>query len=149
VIVDLTGLATSCIAGFFGLLSVLLPVVINARMKDKQAADALSQAVRNSLGAMQQSATMAAHMLHPEVSISGVPASLQPAVQYVLEHAGPEADRLGISPEKIASKVQAQIGLAEIRTNVAVASSSGAVVPDPLGPVPVASAFDVAAGEGR
>jgi hypothetical protein len=92
---------------------------------------------------------MAAHMLHPEVSISGVPASLQPAVQYVLEHAGPEADRLGISPEKIASKVQAQIGLAEIRTNVAVASSSGAVVPDPLGPVPVASAFDVAAGDGR
>jgi hypothetical protein len=148
-IVDLTGIATSAIAGFFGLLSVLLPMVINARMKDKQAADALSQAVRNSLGAMQQSATMAAHMLHPEVSISGVPATLQPAVAYVLEHAGEEADRFGISPEKIASKVQAQIGLAEIRTNVAVASSAAAVVPDPLGPVPLASALDVVAGDGR
>jgi hypothetical protein len=141
-IVDLTGIATSAIAGFFGLLSVLLPMVISARMKDKQAADALCTAVKNSLGAMQQSATAAARMLHPEASISGIPVSLQPAVAYVLEHAGPEAERLGVSPEKIADKVLAQVGLAEIKTNVAVASSSAPLIPDPIGPVPIATPLD-------
>jgi hypothetical protein len=136
-IIDLTGVACSLIAGFFGLLSVMLPMIINNRMKDKQAADALCQAVRNSLGAMQQSATTAARVLHPAATISGIPATLLPAVQYVLEHCGPEAERLGVTPERIASKVLAQVGLAEIKTNVAVASSSAPVVPDPLGPVPV------------
>jgi hypothetical protein len=135
-VVDLTGVACACIAGAFSLLSVLLPMIINARMKDKQAADALCSAVRNSLGALQQASMSAARALHPEAAISGIPVTLQPAVAYVLEHAGPEAERLGVTPEKIASKVQAQIGLAEIKTNVAVASSAVPVVPDPLGPVP-------------
>jgi hypothetical protein len=145
VVVDLTGIACSVIAGAFSLLSVLLPLLINARIKDKQAADALCTAVRNSLGAMQQSATMAAHILHPEASISGIPVTLQPAVAYVLEHAGAEADRLGVTPERIASKVQAQIGLQEIKTNVAVASSPVPIVPDPLGPVPVVTPLAAAA----
>lgn len=140
-IIDLTGVATSAIAAFFALLSAVVPTIINARMKDRLAADALCQAVKNSLGAMQQSATAAARSLHPQADVPGIPASLQPAVGYVLEHAGEEAERLGVSPEKIASKVLAQIGLAGIKTNVAVASSSAPVVPDPLGPVPVATAL--------
>jgi hypothetical protein len=146
-LIDLTGVACSAIAGFFGLLSVLLPVIINSRLKDRQAADALCQAVHNSLGAMQQSATIAAKVLHPEATISGIPATLQPAVAYVLEHAGPEAERLGVSPEKIASKVLAQIGLAEIKTNVAVASSAAPIIPDPIGPVPIVTPLDAAVGE--
>jgi hypothetical protein len=145
-IIDLTGVACSLIAGFFGVLSVVLPVIINNRMKDKQAAEALCQAVHNSLGALQQSATMVARTLHPAATVPGVPEPLQPAVAYVLEHAGPEAERLGVTPEKIASKVLAQVGLAEIKTNVAVASSSAPVVPDPLGPVPVATPLEALGG---
>jgi type II secretory pathway pseudopilin PulG len=135
-IVDLTGIACSVIAGAFSLLSVLVPILVNSRMKDRQAAEALSSAIRNSLGALQQATSEAARALHPQVTVRNVPETLQPAVAYVLEHAGPEAERLGVTPEKIASKVQAQIGLAEIKTNVAVASSAVPVVPDPLGPVP-------------
>jgi hypothetical protein len=136
-VIDLTGVATSCIAGFFGVLSVLLPAVVNARMKDTAAAAALGEAVRNSLGAMQQAGTVAAQTLAPHVSIPGVPDRLAPAVQYVIANAGDEADRLGITPEGIAGKVLAQVGLAEIKTNQAVASSSIPASPPPLGPVPV------------
>ena len=97
----------------------------------------LGQAVKNSLGAMQQASTLAAQELRPHVSIRGVPDSLTPGVQYVLDHAGPEAARFGITPAAIADKVVAQIGLAQIAANVAVAASASPKVPDPLGPVPV------------
>jgi hypothetical protein len=143
VTVDLTGLACSVIAGFFGLLSVLLPLIVSARMKDQQAADALTAAVRNALGAMQQSSTLTARTLGPHVVIPGVPAGLQPGVQYVLDHAGTEAIRLGVSPEKIAEKILAQVGLTQIQTNQAVASSAVSVVPDPLGPVPVQTGLGI------
>lgn len=136
-VIDLTGIATTIIAGAFSALSVVLPAIINARMKDTAAAAVLSEAVRNSLGAMQQAGTAAARTLAPHVSIPGVPDRLQPAVQYVIANAGDEADRLGVTPEGIASKVLAQVGLAEIKTNLAVASSAAPTVPPPLGPVPV------------
>ena len=55
-------------------------------------------------------------------------------VQYVLDNAGDEAARLGITQEKIASKIDAQIGLANIVTNQATAASA-APSPAPLDPV--------------
>lgn len=112
--VDLTGIATSVIAGVFGILGIVVPYVINARMKDKQAADVLSDAVRNSLGAIQQTSTAAVAAAKPSVQIPGVAASLAPGVQYVLDHAGPEMARLGVTQASVAEKVEAQIGLANI-----------------------------------
>ena len=89
--------------------------------------------------AMQQASTEAALALGPHCSIRGVPDSLAPGVQYVLDHAGVEAERFGISPAAIADKVVAQIGLAQIATNQAVAASASPKVPDPLGPLTLTS----------
>ncbi len=54
--IDLTGITTTVIAGIFGVLSISLPLIIQSRMKDQQAAKVLGDAVKNSLGAVQQAA---------------------------------------------------------------------------------------------
>ena len=138
--VDLTGVATALIAGVFSVLAIVLPLLISSRMKDRDAAATLSAAVRNSLGAIQQASTMAVQQMAPSVQLKGVSPELAAGVQYVLSNAGPEAERLGITPQTIASKISAQIGLAQITTNQAVAASPLPLIPDPLGPVPVSSA---------
>lgn len=135
--VDLTGIATALIAGVFSVLAVVLPLMISSRMKDQQAAAVLGQAVRNSLGAIQQASTSAVRQAAPSIPLRGVPDNVAVGVQYVLDNAGPEALRLGITPQAIAGKIGAQIGLSAIAANVAVAASASPKVPDPLGPVPV------------
>jgi len=133
--VDLTGVACSIIAGVFSILAVVLPMLISSYVKDGRAASTLAAAVKNSLGAIQQASTEAALTMRPHGKIPGVPDSLTPGVQYVLDHAGTEAERLGITPEAVASKVAAQVGLSQIATNLAVSGSSLSVIPDPLGPL--------------
>lgn len=110
--IDFTTLLLSLITGIFSILSILLPVMINARMKDKAAAETLAAAVKNSLGAGEQAAKGIVVDLHPTIPLpAGVPATLAVQVQYVLDHAGDEAARFGITPEAIAAKVNAQMGL--------------------------------------
>lgn len=119
-------------------LTAVLSIIgtwINERMKDKQAAAVLNEAVKNSVGAIQQAAQGAIVALNPQVPIPGVVAQLQPGVQYVLDHAGGEAERFGITPESIASKVSAQIGLTAIAHNLAVTASPAPEAPAPLAPV--------------
>ena len=132
---DLTGLATAVIAGVFSILAIVVPMLISAHMKDKQAAEVLGAAVRNSLGALQQASTAMVQESAPHVVLRGVPESLAPGVAYVLLHAGDEAARFGITADAIASKVAAQVGLAAIATNIAVAGSPQPLIPDPLGPL--------------
>ena len=124
--VDLTGIACALIAGVFSILSIVLPMMINARIKDAQAADTLGTAVKNSLGALQQASIAAAKGIKPiAVSLpSGVPPELATGVQYVLDHAGPEAARFGITPEAIASKISAQIGLVSIAQSAPAAAAT-------------------------
>ena len=130
VTIDLTGIATSIIAGVFAVLGIVIPLIINARIKDAQAATVLNTAVKNSLGALEQAATTTVTTLHP--AIKDVPAALTPGVQYVLDHAGAEAARFGITPASIAEKVDAQLGLAKI------ASTTVTPIPAPVpGLVPV------------
>lgn len=140
--IDLTGIATTLIAGVFSILAVVIPMLINARMKDTAAAAALSSAVKNSLGALEQASSSAVVSAKPVVTIPGVSAALAPGVQYVLDHAGEEASRFGVTPEAIADKISAQIGLAKIAAGTAVTlppptpapppSSSATVVPIPV-----------------
>lgn len=139
-IVDLTGIATSALAGFFGILAVALPSIIDRHMRAQAARDVLRRAIHASVGALQQAGTVSGRGLAAATDVHGVPAGLAPAVRYVLDNAGEEAERLGVSAEQIAQKITAQIGLIQIGTNQAVAGSAGSMVPDPLGPVPVASA---------
>lgn len=131
--IDLTGICLTIVTGIFGLLSLF----VKQWLDKKQASETLGAAVRNSLGALQQAATETIIATHPSVFIPGVPAELQVPVRYVLDHAGTEMKTLNIVAPMIAEKVAAQIGLAQIAQNLAVAGSASPVVPDPLGPVPV------------
>jgi hypothetical protein len=134
---DLTGIATSVIAGIFGLLAVVVPLMIQSHLKDQAAAATLSAAAKNSLGAIQQAATSGIAVLAPKVNLpAGTPPGIVVGVQYMLDHAGDEAKRMGITQEMLASKVSAQLGLAQIAANTA------AKVPGPAVPVvpPVAVA---------
>jgi hypothetical protein len=136
VVVDLTGVATSCIAGFFGLLSVAVPSILDRHMKNQAAREVMTRAITASLGALQQSSTTIGQMLAPRVTIANVPDRLAPAVQYIIDNAGPEMEQLGITPERAAAKVLAEIGLRQIAVNTAVAASPAPITPDPLGPIP-------------
>jgi hypothetical protein len=134
---DLTGLLVAIVGGFFSVATLVVGAWINARMQDTAARQTLNTAVQNSLGAIQQAAAMAIMSGKPQITIPGIPANLAPGVQYVLDHAGDEATRLGVSPALIADKVSAQIGLTQIATNLAIAASPTPLVPAPLGPVPL------------
>lgn len=132
--VDLTGIAVSIIGGIFTIIGIVFTAWLQSHMKDQAAAVTLGNAVKNSLGAMQQAATKAVVVMNPQARIPGLSQQGQVGLQYVLDHAGDEAKRLGITPDAIADKINAQVGLANIATNTATASSP-APSPLPLAPV--------------
>jgi hypothetical protein len=133
--VDLTGVAVAATSGFFSVLAIIITVWLQNHISNKAAAETLSNAVKNSLGAIQQAATSQIQQAHPQ--IPNVPASLAPGVQYVLDHAGDEMAKLGITPQSVASKIEAQVGLANIQNNIAVSSNATPVVLEPMAPSPV------------
>jgi hypothetical protein len=129
--IDITGIAVACIAGLFGVLGPVALYMVQSHVKDVQAAAVLAAAVKNSLGAAQQALDGVASVLPPVRVPAGIPPQLVVPLQYVLNHAGDEAGRLGITPQAIADKIVAQRGLVQIAAVVP------AVVPaTPLGPKP-------------
>ncbi len=132
--IDLTGIAIATVSGTFSILAIVVPAWLASKMKDKAAAAVVSEAVKNSLGALQQATTSEITAFHPQ--IAGVPDALAPGVKYVLDQAGPEAARLGITPAAIAQKIEAKVGLANIATNLALTASPAPIVVAPLDPVP-------------
>ena len=133
--VDLTGVAVAATGGFFSVLGIVISLWLSNHIKNQTDAATISNAVKNSLGAIQQAATSQIQVFHPQ--IPNVPASLAPGVQYVIDHAGDEMKRAGITPEAVASKIEAQVGLANIANNIAVSSNATPVVMEPLAPSPV------------
>lgn len=133
--VDLTGIATTAIGGLFAVLGPVLLYIIQAKIKNKQMADLLASTVQNSLGKIQQ-ATEAqvanAAILHPSL-----PPAIAVGAQYVADHAPEALAHFGITPAAVADKIEAQIGLSNIATNLAVSASPSPVVAKPLDPVPV------------
>lgn len=111
---DLTAILVAMIGAGMPIVGAIAISIINARMKDKQAADVIANAVKNSIGILVESAQGQVTRAHLSVHIPNVPEVLQAPVQYVLDHAGPEMARHGITAEAIAEKVIAQIGLAKI-----------------------------------
>ena len=127
--IDLTQLLLALITGAFSIAALVIPYIINARLKDKQAAEVLSNAVINAIGAMRQAADGSVRALAPKVMIPGLSPDIAVGVSYMLNHAGEEAARFGITPEKLAEKINARIGVEKI------AADAGAVLVTP--PVPV------------
>jgi hypothetical protein len=133
--IDLTGIAVSAIAGIFGVVGPVFLYWLQQHMKDQAAAIVIGKAVTNSLGAIQQAAEQGIRSANPHLMVAGIPPSLAPGVQYVLDNAGPELARFTeITPDAIAAKISAQIGLKAIETNIATAASP-APTPKPLDPV--------------
>lgn len=110
-IIDLTGIVAAIVGGIFSMLAIMITAQIDKRSKDKQAASTLDAAIENALGAIQQAAVNAIKSIKPAVHIDRVPDSLAAGVQYVLDHAGDEMERFGLTPELIADKINARIGL--------------------------------------
>lgn len=135
--IDLTQIILAVIAGIFAILKLLIDAYANKTLKDKNDAAVLDAAVGNSLGAMQQEAQALAVSKSRSItfdSMPGVPPEFAVGVQYVLNHAGAEAARFGITPALIAGKIGARIGLKNIETNIAIAASP-ATSPPPLAPI--------------
>jgi hypothetical protein len=131
---DLTSVIVSVTGGIFSILMIVVPAWVASKVNDKAAAATLSESIKNSLGAIQVAASTAIRTSKP--FIEGVPVSLAPGVQYVLDHASDEAKRFGLTPDAIAAKIEAQIGLANIATNIAVSGSATPQVVKPLDRVP-------------
>ena len=124
--IDLTQVLIATIGGLFAVITAVCVVWLQGHMKDKAAAATLATAVSNSLGAIQQAATTGVTLSKPTVAL---PAAVSPqvaiGVQYVLDHAGDEVTRLGVTPEAIASKIDAKLGL----QTIAQATPAAAVKP--------------------
>jgi hypothetical protein len=132
---DLTTVLVTVVGGIFSTLGIILTAIINKYVKDAQAREVLRNAVTNGLGILQQAAQGEVKKLDPELHLPGQLAQYAPAVQYVFDHAGDEAARFGLTPETIAEKIEAQIGLANVAHNLAVSASPAAETPRPLSPV--------------
>jgi len=128
---DLTGIIVAVIGGVFSIAALVVGAWISSRMKDAQSAAVLGAAVKNALGAMQQAAAGVITAQHPTITIPPMPGAspqLAVGVQYVLDHAGGEAARFGVTPDAIADKISAQIGLVKL----AAAAPAGLAVPLPV-----------------
>jgi hypothetical protein len=127
--VDFTSIAVAVIGGIFSVIGIFATYLINSRMKDTQAAAALSSAVNNSLGAAQNAIKIGLTSHPLQASIPGISASTAAATQYVLDHASEEATRFGVTPAAIADKIEAKIGLQSAPTPPVTTPVT--VIPDP------------------
>lgn len=139
--VDLTPVLVSVVGGLFSVAAIVIGAWATAfftrNIKDRQAAAVIEATVKNSLGKLQQAGTdLAAEEIKKYNPRLPVPEALAPAVQYAVDHAGTEMQRLGITPEAVADKIVREIGLKNIESNLAITASANSVVAPPLAPVP-------------
>jgi hypothetical protein len=113
---------------------VVITALLNKWVTDTQARSQLEDALDHSLGAIQQAATLGIKSAAPQIAVAGITPQMSTGIQYVLDHAGAEAKRFGITPAMLADKITARIGLANIATNQATAASN-APSPLPLAPL--------------
>jgi hypothetical protein len=132
--IDLTQVILAVIGGAFSVITLVIGSWVSAHFKDQQAADTLNNAIKNGLGAAQQAAEALTRGERPQVNLPPslvVTPAMAVAVQYVLDHAGDEAARFGITPAAIAEKINAQAGLATI------AHTGPALVAQAIQPLPL------------
>jgi hypothetical protein len=133
--VDLTPIVVAVVGGVFNIVLIAGVALINSKIKDTQMRDVLESALKNGLGKIQVAAV--SEIQHARIAIPDVPPEVAVGVQYVLDHAPEAAEHFGLSSEAIADKIIARIGVKNVETNIAIASSASPEVPEPLAPVPV------------
>jgi len=136
---NLTDIIVAIIGVVGSTILALGTYLINQKISNQQARDEFNTQLKASLGALQQAVSGVVVAVSPTMTIPGVPADLQPAAQYMLDHAGASMKQLGIDGPMLASHIVAAIGTTEIAANVAVAAGSGSVIaPVVVTPRPVA-----------
>lgn len=113
--IDFTPIVVAIVGGLFSVIGSVFLIWLQSHMKDQAAAATIGAAVKNGLGAAQNAidAGLTAHPLQATLPAGTSPA-VAAGVAYILQNAGSEATRLGITPDALASKVEAQIGLSKI-----------------------------------
>jgi H+/gluconate symporter-like permease len=124
--VDLSTITTAIVGGAVSIVVAVATAFINSRMKDKQAAQTLDNALTNSLGVVQNTldSSLKAHPL--QVTLPGATPAVAAGVQYVLDHAGDEAKRFGVTPGAIEDKINARLGVAKMNAAPIVPSPGAA-----------------------
>lgn len=112
--IEWTPIIVALMGGIFSIIGMVATAIVNKNFKDAAAAATLNNAVKNSLGAIEQATDEAVRKAAPHTAIPGVTPQMAVGIQYTLDHAGAEAARFGITPAAIADKINAQIGLAKI-----------------------------------
>jgi hypothetical protein len=131
--IDLTAISVALINQIFAIVIGVATYLINARVKNQQMATLLSNAVENGLGIVQRETTAAVRRADPAITVANP--DINAGVQYILQNAPEAISHFKISPERIAQKLEAKLGVAEIATNLAATASPAPLIVDPLEPV--------------
>lgn len=129
--VNLTALIQAVVGFLLTVVAGVATALVNKYIKDSSARDVLDKALQNSLGALQQAAQGAIAANKPTVDLPAALSSYASAVQYVIDHAGDEAKRFGLTPEDLAQKIEARLGLLNVQQNVAATAAPTAAVKRP------------------
>ena len=118
--IDYTPIVVEVCSGLLTITGIVATALVKKYVTDTAAATALNNAIGNSLGVVQNAEEI---MLKSHPLQAQLPSSVSPAaaagVQYVLDHAGDEAARFGITPTAIADKIDARMGLVKMQANIA------------------------------
>jgi hypothetical protein len=137
--IDLTTVCVAIVSGVFSTVAIIIPIILQKYVKNVSMRSLLNEAVKNSLGKLQiatDAEITVAAILHPDV-----PKAIAPAVKYVIDHAQDALTYFNITPQSIADKISAKLGLTNIEHNLAATASSGHGVPPlaavlPIGRIP-------------
>ena len=133
--IDITPLINTIIGLIFTGIIAAFASWQASHQKDKQADQSIDNALKNGLGAMQQ-AIQKGVSTHPmQIEMPWISAAMAAGVQYVVDQVSPEMARRNLSKEQVVKKLDARLGVQNIATNVATASSPAAT-PMPLSPIP-------------
>lgn len=128
--IDLTQIVISLINLAFPAVAAVATYLINANVKNQQMATLLSNAIQNGLGVVQQRAAATARQAGLTIDV-GSP-EIKAGVDYVLDNAREAIAHFKIPNERIAQKLSAKLGLAEIATNLAATASPMPVIVEPM-----------------
>ena len=131
--IDVTAIIVAIINLAFPAVAAVATYLINAHVKNQQMATILSNAVQNGVGAIQRSTADAVKRNDPTITITNP--DIKAGVQYVIDNAQEAISHFQIPTDRIAQKLDAKLGLANIATNLATTASPQPVIAPPLAPV--------------
>jgi hypothetical protein len=138
--VNYSAIISALIDLVFPIVVAVATYLINAKVKNQQMATLLSNAVQNGLGTIQQ--RTAAKLQSTDLTARTASPDIAAGVQYVLDNAAEAIRHFNIPPDRVAEKLVAKLGLAEIATNLATTASPVPVIAGPLAPIPTTNRIE-------